>query len=130
MIIAIRSDSPAVYIGVLSAGGTEQATRAWEAGRELSTQILPIIDDLLQSVDGAISKVEGIIVYQGPGSYTGLRIGISVANALAYSNEVPVVGCTGENWLQAGVEELQSADSGRYISPEYGGEVRTTKPRK
>jgi len=58
-------------------------------------------DDLLLAIDKILSqnqvkldKLKAIAVNQGPGSFTGLRVGISVANALAYSLKIPVIGVT------------------------------------
>ena len=39
-----------------------------------------------------LADIDAIAVYQGPGSYTGLRVGISVANAMAWALNIPVVG--------------------------------------
>jgi len=126
----MRSDSRQAYVGVLDKNGAEISTRKWEAGRELSAQILQTLSDLLDSTDKSLADLTGIIVYEGPGSYTGLRISISVGNALAYSQSIAIVGVTGGDWLQKGISSLQNGTIGAYIAPEYGGEVHTTKPRK
>lgn len=56
-----------------------------------SQELLPKINKLLESHKVKLSNLKAIAVFQGPGSYTGLRVGISVANALAWSLDIPVV---------------------------------------
>ena len=128
MILCIRSDSPDVYIGIWNEN-QEIVAKTWQAGRELSTQILSVITEIYSQAGITQKQITGIVVFEGPGSYTGLRISISVANALAYSSQIPVIGSTGEKWIELGIESLQSIKKFTPISPVYGGEVFTTKPK-
>jgi tRNA threonylcarbamoyladenosine biosynthesis protein TsaB len=129
MILCLRADSPEVYIGIWD-GKEELSSKSWEAGRELSLQILDEIDDNCDKVAISIEDIDGIIVYEGPGSYTGLRISISVANSIGYSNNTPVIGSTGDDWIKDGMKKLDSAKDFSPISPVYGGEVYTTEAKK
>jgi tRNA threonylcarbamoyladenosine biosynthesis protein TsaB len=54
--------------------------------------LLPLIESLLESTKTAIEDVEGLALTIGPGSFTGLRIGLSTVKGLAYGWQVPVVG--------------------------------------
>ena len=128
MILCIKADSPDVFLGLHK--DTLLAEKSWNAGRELSVQIHQEINMLLDSIDATVSDVTGIVVYEGPGSYTGLRISISVANAIGYSQEIPVVGSTEEEWIEQGLAKLNKISSFIPVKPVYGGEVFTTKPRK
>lgn len=129
MILCIRADSPHIYLGIWN-DSKELSAKSWEAGRELSTQILSVIEANCKKVAISLNQLDGIIVYEGPGSYTGLRISISVANAIGYSEAIPVVGSTSENWIAEGLEKLKTVKIFTPISPVYGGEVYTTKPKK
>lgn len=71
-----------------------------------------------------------MFVYKGPGSFTGLRIGITVFNTLAYANTWPIVGVTGDDWRQLGVKRLENKENDEIVLPEYGGEANITTPRK
>lgn len=61
-------------------------------GEKLAAQrVLTMIEGLLSEVDVGLSHLHGIGVINGPGSFTGMRIGVAVAQALAYTNRLPVV---------------------------------------
>lgn len=57
-----------------------------------SERLLPAIDYVLGTSGVSRSALDCIVVTKGPGSFTGLRIGISVAKGLAHSLEIPVTG--------------------------------------
>ncbi len=54
--------------------------------------VLPLIIGLLQQHHLTLENIEEITVNPGPGSYTGVRVGVSIANALAYALQIPVNG--------------------------------------
>lgn len=54
--------------------------------------LLKLIDNILVATGLTLDQLTVIIVRRGLGSYTGLRIGVSVANSLAWSLDIPVVG--------------------------------------
>lgn len=56
----------------------------------MSEKLLPSLQMYIASYHVKLSDIDAIVVYQGPGSYTSLRIGISCANALAFSNNIPI----------------------------------------
>lgn len=61
--------------------------------REYGSQVLlPIIEKILKKNKFKYKDLKGIEVETGPGSFTGIRVGVSVANALAYSLGIPVNG--------------------------------------
>ena len=64
----------------------------FNTGRKHSTKIVPSITNLLSTVGLDKADLEGIAVTSGPGSYTSLRIGISIAKGLAYSLDIPLIG--------------------------------------
>ena len=131
MILALRTDKPEAELVLFSAAGTEQIDSVtWQAHRELSDTLLLKIDELLEKNHCSKLDLSGIVIYQGPGSFTGLRIGISVANALAYSLQVPIAAAEGEDWLKAALKESIQTAGSKIISPIYGAEANITRPRK
>jgi tRNA threonylcarbamoyladenosine biosynthesis protein TsaB len=125
MILTLRTDKPEAEIGLFD--GTEQLTYlTWYAHRQLAETIHAKIKDLLAGQSKDLADLTGIVIYQGPGSFTGLRIGISVANALSYALAIPEAGATGEDWVREGSQNLQNNS----VMPEYGAPVHITPPKK
>src|SRR4051795_8580586 len=56
--------------------------------------LLPLIDRIVSSVERGFSSLDRVAVTVGPGSYTGLRVGISAARAIGLAAGIPVVGVT------------------------------------
>jgi tRNA threonylcarbamoyladenosine biosynthesis protein TsaB len=129
LILTIRTDKPEAEIGLFKAG-TELVYETWQAHRELAETIHTRISELLDSHDKELSDLDGIVAFQGPGSFTGLRIGLTVANALAYAQAIPVVASAGDDWITAGVDRLLNDEDEKIALPEYGGEANITLQKK
>ena len=129
IILTIRTDKPEAEIGLYD-DQKQLVYETWQAHRQLAETIHHKIDQLLKSNSKKLDQIQGIIVFQGPGSFTGLRIGLSVANALAYSLNVPITAEQKEDWIKLGIKHLLAGRSDKIALPEYGSPVRTTNPRK
>ena len=57
-----------------------------------SQVLLPMIDELLKKEGKMVGEIREIRVVEGTGSFTGLRVGVAVANALGYALKIPVNG--------------------------------------
>ena len=129
MILALRTDNPRAELYIIN-DGRIIAEYAWEAHRQLADTIHYKIEELLHSQNLSWYSIKGVIVFKGPGSFTGLRIGISVANTLAYANTIPIVGTIGDDWLQDGIIALSENRNHKIVLPEYGGKINITTPKK
>lgn len=127
MYLAIRTDNPQAELYLLNESGEVQSQKVWQADRTLARDLPGEIDEL---VDNNYEQLSGIVVYKGPGSFTGLRIGITVANAIAYGQSLPIVAVAGDNWLADGINQLKDGADGRIALPEYGAAPHITPPRK
>lgn len=129
LVLTIRTDKPEAELGLFESG-TKLAYSKWQAHRELAETIHLKIRELLDSQGYGLKDLRGVAVFKGPGSFTGLRIGISVANTLADSLGLPVVSETGETWAQAACQRLGRGDDEVIALPEYGAEPHITRQKK
>jgi tRNA threonylcarbamoyladenosine biosynthesis protein TsaB len=106
------------------------AQLSWEPGRQLSNQLLRKIEELLRKHGAAFEDLTSIVVFEGPGSFTSLRIGLTVANTIAYALQIPIVGASSDDWFKQGLAKLELAKAGFYVMPQYGAEANITKPKK
>ena len=127
MKLALRTDKPEAEL-YLYDGAKQIAELKWQAHRQLAETIHTKIKFLLS--DRPLSDVGGIIFFEGPGSFTGLRIGASVANALAYSLQISIVGAGGMDWLKRGAERLAKGENQQIVIPKYGGKINVSHPKK
>lgn len=102
MILAIESASTDVSIALVDAAGALRQVDGWSAGQRQSHELLPRITALLQ-VDGtALEALTALAIGTGPGSFTGLRVGMSVAKGLAFALDRPIVGVPSlPAWLES-----------------------------
>ena len=129
LILTIRSDNPEAEVGLYD-GQTKLEYQKWPAHRELAVTLHKKIDQLLQAQNKALNDLEAIVCFQGPGSFTGLRIGLTVADTLAYALKIPVVATMGEDWIKDGVNKIESGQNDRIALPHYGAPVHITQQKK
>ncbi|MFE8703972.1 tRNA (adenosine(37)-N6)-threonylcarbamoyltransferase complex dimerization subunit type 1 TsaB [Cytobacillus sp. FJAT-54145] len=72
-----------------------------------SVRAMPAIDALLKDCDVKPKDISKIVVAKGPGSYTGVRIGVTLAKTLAWTLNIPIVGISSL--------EVLAASTGRYF---------------
>lgn len=129
LILTLRTDRPEAELALFQ--DEQQIDHvAWLAHRELAENIHHKIKDLLTPHGKQIRDVKGLVVYKGPGSFTGLRIGISVANALADSLGAKIVGTSshGHEWQLVGVRQLLRGTDEKQVTPDYGADANVTLP--
>ncbi|KZN47621.1 tRNA (adenosine(37)-N6)-threonylcarbamoyltransferase complex dimerization subunit type 1 TsaB [Pseudoalteromonas luteoviolacea] len=72
-----------------------------------SQKILPLVESLLAKANCTLKDLDGIVYGRGPGSFTGVRIGVSVAQGLAYSANLKLCGVS---TLQAMAQQAMGSD--------------------
>ena len=91
-VLAIDTSTEALSVALCTGEGTSE--RSLEMARGHAGQILPLIDAVLGEANLRLSQLDGIAAGVGPGSFTGVRISVAVAQGLAYGAGLPVVPVT------------------------------------
>ncbi len=130
MILILKTDTEDNLLELRELSGEVKFSKTWLASKQLSEELPGMIEDALSSLKLMFDDVSGVISFKGPGSYTGLRIGITVVNTIADQVGAPIVGQMREKWVEEGLERLRAGENDQIVLPEYGGEANITKPRK
>ena len=91
MQIAIDTSTDTATVALV-VGGEVLAELTWRSLKNHSVELLPNLNHLLRLAKLNLQDARAIIVARGPGSYNGLRVGISAAKGLAFSLGIPLVG--------------------------------------
>jgi tRNA threonylcarbamoyladenosine biosynthesis protein TsaB len=91
LLLAIDTASDVAGAALMD-GDSLLAESTWRAHQSHSVQLLPAIDWLLSHVGRAKDEIGAVAVCLGPGSYAGMRVGISTAKALAFGLDARIVG--------------------------------------
>ncbi|HUS26025.1 MAG TPA: tRNA (adenosine(37)-N6)-threonylcarbamoyltransferase complex dimerization subunit type 1 TsaB [Nevskiaceae bacterium] len=129
LVLTIRTDNPEAEIGLFNEQ-TNVAYQTWHAHRELSKTIHQKIETVLKKQGKTLQDVRGLVCFEGPGSFTGLRIGLTVGNALAYGLGIPIVAAMGDEWITKGIARLHAGDQDTIALPHYGAAPNITQPKK
>ena len=73
--------------------------------RGQAEQLFPLIDETFKKAGTDISHIKGIVVTTGPGSFTGIRIGLAAAKGLGMALNIPVMGVSCFEMWQYGIKE-------------------------
>jgi len=129
LILTIRTDKPEAEIGLYD-DEKQLGYEKWLAHRQLSDTLHHKIEDVLKAHGKTWHDIAGIVAFEGPGSFTGLRIGLTVANALSYGINIPVVASKGDGWIAHGIHRLHAGEQDEIALPFYGKDANITTPRK
>ena len=90
-ILAIDSSTSTLRVGLLDAAGRIHESENHDRFRHAEF-IFTLIEDVLNQAGLNKNQIEGIVIVSGPGSFTGLRVGMAAAKALALSLGIPLAG--------------------------------------
>ena len=79
LVVAIYKDNECIYL------------KNEDSFNDLSSKTLPLIDEAITSLKISIDDIDKIIVVNGPGSFTGVRVGVTIAKTLAYTKNISII---------------------------------------
>ena len=105
-ILALESSAKAASCAVLSDG--IPLAQSWQStGLTHSRTLLPMVQDMLRSSELTLSEMDVIAIAAGPGSFTGLRIGLATVKGLSWAADKP---CIGVSTLESMAHPLRHLD--------------------
>ena len=106
-ILALETSAKSVSAAVVE-NGTPLCSTYQNTGLTHSRTLMPLVDGMLRAADLTLDDIGLVAVANGPGSFTGLRIGVSAAKGLAWAKELP---CCGISTLLAMAQNLRHVNA-------------------
>jgi tRNA threonylcarbamoyl adenosine modification protein YeaZ len=91
-LLAIDTSGTNALVALGAEDGSLVAERRWQAGYRHGEELLARIDEILTTAGMTVSDLSGVVVGTGPGAFTGLRVGLATAKALARGLDIPIAG--------------------------------------
>lgn len=89
-ILALDTATEACSVALMV--GDKLYSRSEVAPRDHTKKILPMVDEVLKEAGITLQELDALAFGRGPGSFTGVRIGIGIAQGLAFGADVPMIG--------------------------------------
>ena len=125
MILAIDTATRTASLAVHD-GSQVRAEFTWETGDHHTVDLMPRLVELLDQIDVSIDRISGVGVSIGPGSFTGMRVGVAAAKGLAIARNIPLVGVRSTDilayavrWCERPLVVVVRAGRGRWIAARY-----------
>lgn len=97
--------------------------------KDTSSKIMPILDEAFKSANITIKEIDKIFVVNGPGSFTGIRVGLTIAKTIGYCLNIPVVPISSLEMMASGFDTncmcLIDARRGYVYAGSYDKDLRT-----
>ncbi len=90
MILCLETSSPACSVALCNSNGVVALKESRE-NKSHASLLTVYIEQVLSEAGITVGDIEAVAVSKGPGSYTGLRIGVSVAKGIAYASSLPLI---------------------------------------
>jgi len=128
MILLVDTSTPICKLIFID--GNSKQSDEWQSDRMLAKGLLGHLDKLLKAKSKTWSDITAIGVFEGPGSFTGIRIGLTVMNTIADAQNIPIVGARGNDWQNEVLAKINACKNEKIVLPFYGSEANITVPRK
>jgi tRNA threonylcarbamoyl adenosine modification protein YeaZ len=123
MILVLDTATRTPVVALANDDGTLIAERRWASHHRHGEELLKQVDELLAETARSRNAISAVVVGTGPGSFTGLRIGLATAKTIAYALDIPICGISSTLALAAAaangdgevVVTLPAGASDRYV---------------
>jgi tRNA threonylcarbamoyladenosine biosynthesis protein TsaB len=119
-------DTSTNWLSVACGDGTSWHVRGEPSGQAHSERVLPLVEAVLAEAAWPLAALDGIAFGAGPGSFTGVRVGVAAAKGLALARNIPIVGVRTADvlayavkWCPPPVVVVVRAGRGRWIAARY-----------
>jgi len=109
MILALNTSTPQIGIAIMHKGGWPLANVVFSQGPSHFGSLIPAIHFLLDNMGADIHQIEGVAVAVGPGSFTGLRVGVATAKGFAHALGIPLMGISSLKALAVSAGKLDNS---------------------
>ncbi|EKT57520.1 tRNA (adenosine(37)-N6)-threonylcarbamoyltransferase complex dimerization subunit type 1 TsaB [Providencia sneebia] len=108
-ILAVDTATEACSVALLCDG--EIISRFAISPREHTQKVLPMVEDVLSEAGIKLNQLDALAFGRGPGSFTGVRIGVGIAQGLALGANLPMIGISSLMALAEGAYRLQGQEN-------------------
>ena len=126
-ILALETSAKSVSCAVVE-DGTPLASAYQCTGLTHSRTLLPMVDAMLKNADLTLDDINAIAIAAGPGSFTGLRIGIAAVKGLAWAADKPCLGVSTLDGLIVGAMDARRSQVYNAVFEAKGGELTRLTP--
>ncbi len=130
MILAIDTATRSAGLAVHD-GYSVRAEFTCDTSDHHTVELMPRLVEMLDQIDVSIDQIKGLGVSIGPGSFTGVRVGVAAAKGLALARNIPIVGVRTADvlayavqWCQPPVVVVVRAGRGRWIAARFVKDAR------
>jgi tRNA threonylcarbamoyladenosine biosynthesis protein TsaB len=92
MILVLDTATRRPVVALADGNGKVLAERTWESKHRHGEELLARLNEAMADAGAQRRDLAGVVVGTGPGSFTGLRIGLATAKTIAYALSIPIVG--------------------------------------
>lgn len=132
-MILLSIDTSAAYVSIaLLSQDKVLANRFEPMERGQGEALIPMIQELLKTADVSVRDLSAVAVAVGPGSFTGVRVGLSAARAIALALSIPVMGVSNFESVAFGLSKplmvLLDTKRGDYYAQFFNADGTVSEP--
>jgi tRNA threonylcarbamoyl adenosine modification protein YeaZ len=124
LVLVLDTATRQPVVGLAESDGGLVGQRRWQSEHRHGEELLQKIDEVLAGASATSEDIGGVIVGIGPGSFTGLRIGLATAKTIAYSRGVPIIGVSTTQALALAANAEEGGRSGFAVTLPAGAKDR------